>query len=266
MTEHFLESCGISYRTNEFVQGRPTLVFVHGLSGSSSAWLSYERMFPESYNLLTFDLRGHGKSRKPRHYEDYELKKSADDLYELFEHLHIETCTLVSHSFGTLVALELLRAHQERVTSTVFLSPTAFLGRTRWSLLVRIVGRGFASFFGLFPFYPVIRGRVDYAPYTNTSDWDPPRVLRDLYATSIRVYLYCLTQAYAKNYDHLWETIRVPTLIMHGKEDSLIPVRHAELLAREIRGSTLVTLEHANHIIVLNNLLEVSKHIKAFAR
>ena len=264
MKEFFFEERSIAYRKNDFLLGRQTLVFIHGLSGSSSAWFPYEKTFEEKYNLLTFDLRGHGKSNKPSRYGDYELIKSADDLHSLIEHLGIEKSILVSHSYGALVALEFLAAHQEKVSATVFLSPTAFLGKTRWSLLVRTVGRSLVALFGPLPFHPAIRGRVDYSLYLPTSDWDLRRVPRDIYYTSVRVYLYCLVQAYAKNYDLVWKRVRVPTLIMHGTKDSYIPVSHSVRLSKEISNSKLVLLENANHIIVLNNVAEVSEHIENF--
>ena len=68
MKEHFFED-RIYYRTNEFKSDRLTLVFVHGVSGSSSAWLPYEKIFENKYNVLTYDIRGHGLSKKYPHYE-----------------------------------------------------------------------------------------------------------------------------------------------------------------------------------------------------
>lgn len=265
MNEFFFEERGIAYRKNDFHADRLTLVFVHGLSGSASAWFQYEKIFREKYNLLTFDLRGHGKSVKPEKYEDYELEHSADDLYELTKYLHIEKCVLVSHSYGSLVALEFLHAHQEKVSVVIFLSPTAFLKQTKWYSLIKILGGGFVALFRTFPFHPHIRGRVDYIPYKNTGDWNVRRILRDIRMTTIRVYLYCITHAYAKNYDGVWGKVSVPALTMHGTEDSIIPMEHAVQLAKEIPGSKLILLEQANHVIVLNNTQEVSENIEVFS-
>lgn len=264
MKEFLFQKRGIYYRVNEFDANRTTLVFIHGLSGSASAWFPYEKKFGETYNLLTFDLRGHGKSDKPRECEDYKIVNLAEDVYELLNFLDITRCVLVSHSYGSLVALEFLREHVDRVSATIFLSPTAFLMQTRWSPLIRTLGYALVSIFGLFPFHPAIRGRVDYSPYIPTADWDPRRILRDIYATSLRAYLYCLVQAYRYRADELWRGIRVPTRIVHGTADSYIPFAHSVRLSKEISGSKLVLIENANHIIVLNNVLEVSENIETF--
>ncbi|MSU74624.1 alpha/beta hydrolase [Candidatus Kaiserbacteria bacterium] len=264
MTESIFEKRGICYRTNEFQIGRPTLVFIHGLSGSASAWFLYENVFESAYNVLTFDLRGHGKSTKFKRYEEYVLQSSADDVYELLNYLKIEKYILISHSYGTLVALELLNVHQEKVSKIIFLSPTAFLSQTKWFWVVKIIGTVFITLFKIIPFHPVVRERVDYTPFKNTGDWNLRRLFKDIRTTSVRVYLYCLVQAYTKNYDELWATISVPTMIMHGTEDSIIPVQHTIQLAKEISGSKLVLLERANHIIVLNNMNKVVEHIESF--
>lgn len=62
MQEYIYSPKKIFYKKNEFKPGRPALVFVHGLSDSSSAWLPYEKKFEAQSNILTFDLRGHGYS------------------------------------------------------------------------------------------------------------------------------------------------------------------------------------------------------------
>lgn len=262
MEEFFFEPRGIAYRKNIFDSGRPTLIFIHGLSGSCSAWYPYEDVLADKYNLLMLDLRGHGRSTKRLHYEDYELKKSAEDIQHLLKFLHIEQCILISHSYGTLVALEFLEAQMGNVSVAVFLSPTSFLRKTRWYWPTKIVGFGLVKLLRLLPFHPTVLGRVDYSPYVYTADWDVKRMFRDLRTTSVRVYLYCLTQTYAKDFDELWKRVQVPTLILHGTEDSYIPVEHSIRLAKEIPGSELILLEHANHIIVLNNIREVANHIE----
>ena len=60
LTERYLDN-RVYYRHGEIKNERQTLVFIHGLLGSSSAWRPYEARFGTDYNLLFFDLRGHGK-------------------------------------------------------------------------------------------------------------------------------------------------------------------------------------------------------------
>src|SRR3989344_4311202 len=120
MQEYYLN--GIYYRKNTF-RRRPTLVFIHGLTGSSSAWIPYEKKFEKYYNLLSVDLRGHGKSAKSPNSKDYYIPEMARDVFKVVHHERIPRFTLVSHSFGNFVAYEFLKHHSSKTNSAIFVSP-----------------------------------------------------------------------------------------------------------------------------------------------
>jgi len=262
LKEYFSQS-GIYYRINGFIPGRPTLVFIHGLSGSSSAWFEYEKKFESKYNIFTLDLRGHGVSIRPKSYNDYEIKKFADDISEIIAQLRIERFVLVSHSFGALIALELLEKEKEKIVSTVFLSPIFDAPRVaRLGLLLLSLG---ALCIKMFPSVPRHGGHVDYskfAPYTG--DWDAKRLFADIHNTSLRVYLYCLRRIYEFKGENRVYSLNLPILIMHGKKDTFMPVAHSISLAARLKRCKLILLDNANHIIVLNNIPEVARAIENF--
>jgi len=99
----------IFYKKNNFNNKRKTLVFVHGLSGSSSAWEPYEKKFESNFNVLTFDLRGHGKSFRPKKISGYLIEKFSEDLYKLVKYEKINNFILIGHSFGNLIVLDFLK-------------------------------------------------------------------------------------------------------------------------------------------------------------
>jgi len=253
------------YKKNEFKLGRKTIVFVHGLSGSSSAWIKYEIKFEKEYNVLSFDLRGHGKSFKPKKYSDYEIKCFADDLAELLEFLKIKKCILVSHSFGTLIALEFLSKYQDKVSATVFLSPSYCIGKSKLGKIIKPF-LNVAHVFRLFPFF-VRRGvHVDYSRFKNSGDWSISRNFADIPNTGVRVFLYCLSQSYKFDRENILKNIHVPTLIIHGEKDSIFPVSNGKKMAAEIKNSKLILLPNANHILVLNYFAEVSAAMEEFIK
>ncbi|NTW22427.1 alpha/beta hydrolase [Candidatus Falkowbacteria bacterium] len=263
MKEYYLESRGIYYRTSEFEPGRKTLVFVHGLSGSSSAWLKYESLFENEYNVITFDLRGHGQSAKPKNYEDYAMSLFADDLEGLVKHLGLEGFVLISHSFGTLIALEYLSKNQESVDRIVFLSPDFAVKKRLVSQLIRPLLLA-TSLFRLMPFKPAAGKHIDYERYPGSGDWNIPRMIADVGNTTMRVYLYCTRQTYVPDWGDFLPKIIKPTLIIHGRKDSIFPVRNSLVMDQKIKDTKLVILPEADHILVLNNFAEVSQVIKGF--
>lgn len=230
----------IYYRMNEFKPDRPVLVFIHGLSGSSSAWAPYEKKFENCYNVLTFDLRGHGKSDKPRNLSDYAIKKFADDFYELISQLQIENFILISHSFGVLIALEFLAAHQEMVRAAVFLSPGFAPGKRLIERAIKPFIEAACFIIKFLPFNEGKRGHVDYNNYKNTGDWNIRRMIADIGITSLRVYLFATKKSYEFNKENFLSKITIPSLIMHGKKDTIFPYGNSLIMSEKIKKSKLI--------------------------
>ena len=251
------------YRINDFKQGRPLLVFIHGLTGSSSAWKKYEERFENNYNLLTYDLRGHGRTAKPKNYGDYEIKNFVQDLSELLKHMNITTFNIVSHSFGTLIALGFLAEQQDMVRSVIFLSPVFALKKRRLARIIEPLV-GITKIFDRLPFSGKAGQDVDYSRYENTGDWNLRRMLADIPNTSLRVYFYCIRQSYNFKYDYFLSLIKIPVLIIHGKKDTIYPFKNSEEIAKKINNSQIILLDDANHIVVLNNFFTIAEAIEKF--
>ena len=262
MKEYYLKE-EIYYRKNEFRENRLTLVFIHGLSGSSSAWLPYEKIFENKYNVITYDIRGHGKSKKFPNYSDYEIKNFAGDLYDLVSHLSISKFILISHSFASLPAAEYIKLHPENVLVVVFLSPIFDLEKSFLSKISRPILK-LSKILGLFPFNSKPRGQIDYAKYRNTTDWSIRRNYADVKNTTLRVYLHSLKQSLKVNQEYLLEKIKVPTLIIHGARDTMAPVANSITLSKKIKNSQLMIIPDIDHIVVLNKVKEVSDAIESF--
>jgi pimeloyl-ACP methyl ester carboxylesterase len=265
MNEHYFEKRGIAYRMNEFVPGRLTLVFIHGAAGSASAWLPYEDEFGDQYNIVTYDQRGHGKSRHYGRYADYHIDRLADDLHELLEHIGDHRYVLVGHSFGAIVTLAYLRVHQRDVVGTILLSPDF---NVRRHLFARITSTPLAllPLLSYLPFSGRSHGRVDYRRFIGTGDWNILRSFADLRNTGVRTYLYCIKQSYMADATNSLEHIEVPALLVHGTADTIFPVRSSIAMSRLMPRASLITLAGANHILVLNNPQEIMGMIHCFVR
>lgn len=83
---------------------RPKLVFLHGLMGSAANWRKITSMFEDTYHILIFDQRGHGRSFKPD--EGYAPEDYAWDLKKILDELGWQKIFLVGHSMGGRNALE----------------------------------------------------------------------------------------------------------------------------------------------------------------
>ena len=263
MKESFFWERGISYRTNDIMQGRQTLVFIHGLSGSSSAWQTYEERFENRFNILNLDLRGHGKSKRWSRYDDYAIPLFGEDVAILLSRLGITRYILLAHCFGGLVALELLRK-QSGAEKIIIFAPQFGLQRLTRTHLTKAMLALAVTFFSLLPHKTTPGKRIDYKKFGYTPDWDPRRITADILDTGIATYLFCLDHGYRYQDDREWAKVALPTLIVHGRRDTYIPFAHAVELSRLLPHAKLQILEDANHILVLNNVDEVSSAIEQF--
>lgn len=267
MQEYYLRD-EIYYRKNEFKPDRLTLVFVHGVSGSSSAWFPYEKIFNNNYqnkyNILTYDIRGHGKSKKFPNYGDYEIKNFANDLHELVSHLNISKFILISNSFAALIALEYIKLYRETVIANVFTSPEVNLHETFLAKIIRPILAILTGVLGFLPFNPKPRGHVDYSKHIGSTDWDIKRNLADMRNTGLRAHFYTLRQSFNIGQDYNLEKITVPTLIMHGEKDSMIPIKNSIDMSKKIKNSIFISIPNVDHNTAHNAVKEISKAITFF--
>ena len=263
MHERFLEGRGLYYRVNEFAAGRPSLVFVHGVSGSSSAWRPYETHFASRFNVLTFDLRGHGRSRKYPRYGDYAIGHFVDDLSALLDAAAVNRCVIVSHSFAVLLTLEFLRQHQHRVDAAVLVSGDYDVGRSSRATLLKWA----LAPIGVMDLVPLRRTpgtHIDYTRFPETGDWNLPRMLADIGNTTWRVYFACSRQVYAVRAGDLLPELAMPVLLVHGRRDSIFPVENSVVMSARIPRAELVVIDDADHIVVLNRPGAVAAAIDRF--
>lgn len=264
MQEYYLDNDRIYYRKNEFKPDRPTLVFVHGVSGSSSAWLSYEPIFENKYNLLIYDIRGHGMSKKYPHYSDYKIENYADDLDTLVKYLQIKKFILITNSFGGLIALEYLKLHKEKVLINIFTSPEIFLNEGFVAKVIRPIFWLITQIVSILPFNQKPRGHVDYSKYINVSEWDIGRNWADMRNTGLRAHMYTLRHSFQKKQEYDLQKIQVPTLIIHGERDGMVPIKNVLRLKEKIRGAEMVIVPKATHDSARNNAKEMAEAIESF--
>lgn len=257
MNESFFDN-RIYYRTNDWKPDRTTIVFVHGVCGSSSAFWEFEKKLGEKYNILAYDLRGHGLSKRYREYSDYKIENFSKDLLELVNYLNIKKFVIISHSFGTFVSLDFIAKHQDRLLGIIFLSPhfnfslmpEAKMAKPILNVLIKIK----------FPISKTKkRKQLDYLKdYPNSGDFNLRRTFADISNTGLRPYLYVARQIYSFDGENILRNIHIPTLIIHGKADTIFPVKWGMLMASKIPNSKIVLLENVCHELK-DNMLTITK-------
>jgi len=226
-------------------QGEP-LVCIHGVGSYLEAWDGVAERLADRFRILTFDLRGHGRSTKVR--GRYEIDDFVGDVLALADHAGFDTFNLAGFSLGGLIAQRLALTHQQRLRRLVLLATVA--GRTdeeRERVAARLTALQAGD-----------RGAHYDASLSRwlTEDFqakNPELIVKlrlrnaendpDCYAAAYRV----LAQT---DFGGLLDQIRVPVLIATGEHDAGSNPRMALYMHERILGSKLRILPGLRHSIL----------------
>lgn len=253
----------ISLLKNEFQAGRETLIFIHGLAGSSSAWADHVERFTRDFNLILLDLRGHGKSHRYQNFSDYQPSHFSEDMDAVFAELSISNATLVSHSFGCLMAMAYVTTRPDRIKRAVFISPR-FNTQSRVFRFALSATDWLTRFAGQFLPGAPVPVRLDYKDFPRNTDFNPKRMYSDIANTGLRTYIHCLRHALRVDYERIAGQVDCPVLLIHGDADRVFPFRHALRALKQIPHARLIRVPHANHVVVLTHVDLLHREIEKF--
>ncbi len=253
------------YEKNNFNKKKETVVFLHGLTGTSDVWEKYYDFFKKKYNVIRIDLLGHGRSKRPYRFSKYSLNSLALNALDVLDKEKIENAHFICHSYSFLISLELYRMRKKMFRSFVFISPYApNKNRFTWKLSI------LASYpFGaLFYFMPVI-GKYSLSDYkTNliTKEVDLKRAFWDAVNTGFKSWVGL--NYYAIRFDDLEyaKEIDVPVFIMSGENDGVILWDDVKRIAKRIKNVKLMKLKGKDHIILYPYFDELVVYIEEFLK
>lgn len=106
-------------------EGTPLFIF-HGLYGSSDNWMQIAKLIPETYQVISVDLRNHGASP---HSSEHTYEDMVSDIAWLFHELQIEKAHVLGHSMGGKVAMAFAADYPEKIKSLTVadISPRNYL-------------------------------------------------------------------------------------------------------------------------------------------
>ncbi len=235
----------------------PVVLLIHGIAGSSRAWRAVMPTMAERFTVIAPDLIGHGESAKP--VGDYSLGAHASGMRDLLGALGVEQASVVGQSFGGGVALQLAYQHPECCERLVLVDSGGLGREVSWMLRFMTLPGSEYLMPLLFPWFVrstgdevsrrlhrqgVRMGRLAemwnaYASLTESEN-------RHAFVRTIRAVIDPGGQTVSAS-DRLYLAAEMPTLIVWGDQDTIIPVSHAYAAHEAIPGSRLEIIEGAGH-------------------
>jgi pimeloyl-ACP methyl ester carboxylesterase len=236
----------------------PAVVLAHGGGGSHLSWWQQVPVLSQHFRCVTFDHRGFGSSR------DLSEGPGADafieDLRQLLDHLGIERTALVSQSMGGWTSLGFASKYPQRVTALALCDTTGgiddpevaremkSLSQATQGRLAIVLQRAYST---EFPKREPARCFL-YQQISGLNVNVPPNLLAKL--TAMRHPVEPLVQNH------------IPTMLLVGEEDVLIPAQTMELMARRIAHARLVKVPGAGHSVYFERPDQFNRIVMEFLR
>ncbi len=236
----------------------PVILLIHGITSNSANWRRVIPSLARRFTVIAPDLIGHGRSDKPK--GDYSLGANASVLRDLLVTLGHERATIVGHSLGGGIAMQLFYQHPERCERIVLID-SGGLGRDV-SLLLRAatlpgaevvipilaasrvldaarVAGGLLGRLGL-------RARTDFVEMAHGHATLSDGETRSAFVHTLRAVVEPGGQRVDAT-NRLYLVKHVPLLLIWGQHDSLIPVSHGYATHARVPGSRLEIFPESGH-------------------
>ncbi len=240
-----------------------TLVFLNGLSQATIAWSLTTPGFTQDYKIILIDFIFQGQSDKNSEWRTFDTH--ANDVVSVLNHLQIDKAIICGISYGSIVAQHLAVNHPNKISKLILL----------------------ATFANKTPYYEAIElswwRALEFGGYNLMFDIMLPSVLSENYfahplipielmkqsrqdSNNDKQALFKLMRATKDRPDYRSELkkINIPTLVIQGEKDLLLPVHLAEDVSKAIPHSVLKIIPNAGHTLNLEAIPQITSLIKDF--
>jgi pimeloyl-ACP methyl ester carboxylesterase len=263
-------------RVNFTIAGQgPPVVLIHGVAGRAAQWDQIVQLLAEHHTVVAPDLLGHGESAKPR--GDYSLGAHASGIRDLLVGLNIAHASIVGHSLGGGIAMQFAYQFPERCERLVLVS-SGGLGEEVHPMLRAATLPGSEYVLPVLA-HPRLVGAAAMIPralgqiglHTGPDLTEIARGYQSLSNAEARsAFIHTLravidpTGQRVNASDRLYLASNMPTLIIWGRRDRIIPVAHAEPAHQGMPGSRLELFDDAGHFPQLDDPLRFARALESF--
>jgi pimeloyl-ACP methyl ester carboxylesterase len=246
-------------------QGKP-LILLHGFPLDNTMWQEQEAYFSTNgWRTIAPDLRGFGKSTiNPPEVNTMELL--AGDVIALMDHLKLRQAVIMGLSMGGYISFSLYRHYPERITALVLANtkaeadtPEARANRYKLLEQVQVQGSSAAN-----------EGMLSrlFSPESYREKPDMIAKLGGVIERTNPETIIATLPGLAERQDAtpLLPQIKVPTLVIHGKDDQMMPIEKARQMAQAIPDWQFSSVPKAGHMSNLENPEFFNRAVESFLR
>jgi 3-oxoadipate enol-lactonase len=246
--------CHIGNRTIAYLDSAPkqrelrVVVLLHAFPIGANLWERQMGAIPEGWRLITPDLRGFGGSTELDSPSALSMADYAEDVVDLLEELGVARAVIGGCSMGGYAALALYQSNPEMFDGLILVNSRAGAdspeSRANRRNMLALVDREGASGVAR-DMMPRLLGKT--TKETNPSiEANVRRLIKQQAPIAIRSAIHRMM--HRRDSTLLLPQISVPTLVITGEEDEMIPVDESRRMAEAVKGATLVIIPGAGHL------------------
>jgi pimeloyl-ACP methyl ester carboxylesterase len=233
------------------------LLLIHGMAGSSATWRAIIPQLSKKYRIIAPDLLGHGMSAKPR--GDYSLGAFAVFLRDLLDELGVTRATVIGQSLGGGIAMQFVHQHRDYCERLALIG-SGGLGPDLSPMLRILSAPGAELVLPVVTPQPVLKIGNKLGSWLTSAGIQAPRAgemwnayssladarTRQAFLRTLRSVVDYRGQAVSA-LTKLHVAAQLPTVLIWGDHDRIIPVAHAYAAHDALEGSRLEVLEGIGH-------------------
>jgi len=240
----------------------PVVVLSHSLASSLLMWNPQRDVLNSHFQVLRYDMRGHGKSDITS--GPYTLELLADDVIGLLDVLKIDRVHYVGLSIGGMIGQSLALNHAHRLRSLALCDTAAIVPSEAQPVWQERIDKALSK---------GMEAQVD----ETMERWFTPSFLKqrppmveiirkEILATSVQGYIGCAEAIRKLNYLDRLSEIKLPTLIMVGEDDPGTPVSASEAIHKHLSNSKLFILPSARHLSNIEQAMAFNEILLKFLK
>lgn len=261
-----VNNINIYYELYPNPNSKKTLVLLHGFLSST---FSYRRLIPflnKEYQVVSIDLPPFGKSGKSSKFV-YSYRNLAQTVIQLISALDLKEITLIGHSMGGQIALNILHQQPDIAENAVLLCSSSYAKRSRLPLIMG----SYIPYFHLYVKFHLARSGVMknlqnvVHDHTMLNDEMLFGYLKPFLEDEIFLALTRMIRDHEGDLSTgTLSQITHPCLLIWGEYDRVVPLSVGKRLKNDLRKSELIILKETGHLVPEERPEDVFQHIKQF--
>lgn len=245
-------------------QGEP-IVFIGGITSTVLTWKYQQEEMQKYYQVILFDNRGSGLTKINKS-QKISIKLFTNDVLDLLNGLGITKAHILGASMGGMIAEAFVHSYPEYCISLILCCTTWGLEtyiKAQPEMVQTMLNRG-----GVTKEEAEKRALQVVA---HPSSFEKRKELLEFYLQTKKIFPHSAEEIirrneamYAFNFWSKLPEIKVPTLVIHGAEDRLIPVTNAETMSQRIPKAELILIPNSGHIFFIEEFEKFNMHILDF--